>query len=95
MFDKLDADSPHMPTQQTTANTDPVLETTLMDHQKQGLAWMVQRENRPDPNAGLPPFWEQRVENGKGVFHNTITCSSQPRKPASVHGGILGDDMGL
>ncbi|CAM9468043.1 unnamed protein product, partial [Ectocarpus sp. 8 AP-2014] len=45
--------------------------------------------------AGLPPFWEQRVEGGKGVFHNTITCSSQPCRPASVHGGILSDDMGL
>lgn len=45
--------------------------------------------------AGLPPFWEQRVEGGKAVFHNTITCSSQPCRPASVHGGILSDDMGL
>lgn len=46
-------------------------------------------------HAGLPPFWEQRVEQGKPAFYNTITCSSQPRKPAPVHGGILSDDMGL
>ncbi|CAM9404773.1 unnamed protein product [Pylaiella littoralis] len=94
MFDKLDADSPQLPTAQTTANIDPILATALMDHQKEGLAWMVQRENDPDPN-GLPPFWEQRVEAGKAVFHNTITCSSQPCKPGSVRGGILSDDMGL
>ncbi|CAN0248801.1 unnamed protein product, partial [Ectocarpus sp. 12 AP-2014] len=94
MFDKLDADSPQLPTANTSANTEPVLTASLMTHQKEGLAWMVQRENNPDPN-GLPPFWEQRVEGGKGVFHNTITCSSQPCRPASVHGGILSDDMGL
>eukprot|EP00903_Cladosiphon_okamuranus_P011919 g11195.t1 len=94
MFDKLDASSTQLLTQQTSANTDPVLETALMEHQKEGLAWMVQRENNPDPN-GLPPFWEQRVEDGKLVFYNTITCSSQPRTPAPVHGGILSDDMGL
>lgn len=51
MFDKLAADSPQLPTAQTTANTDPVLETALMDHQKEGLAWMVQRENNPDPGG--------------------------------------------
>lgn len=51
MFDKLDASSPQLPTPQTCANTDPVLETTLMEHQKEGLAWMVQRENNPDPNG--------------------------------------------
>lgn len=51
MFDKLDADSPQLPTEQTTANTDPVLETTLMAHQREGLAWMMQRENNPDPNG--------------------------------------------
>lgn len=51
MFDKLDASSPQLPTPQTSANTDPVLETALMEHQKQGLAWMVQRENNPDTNG--------------------------------------------
>ena len=45
--------------------------------------------------AGLPPFWDRRVEGGRPVFHNTITCSSRPVQPASVHGGILSDDMGL
>lgn len=45
--------------------------------------------------TGLPPFWESRVEIGRSVYHNTITNSSQKVKPASVHGGILADDMGL
>lgn len=51
MFDKLEADSPQLPTEQTSANTEPVLETPLMGHQQEGLAWMVQRENKPDPNG--------------------------------------------
>lgn len=50
----------------------------------------------PSPySKGLPPFWENRKEGGGKVFHNTITNSSQGHKPASVHGGILADDMGL
>ena len=36
---------------QGVSNTDPVLETPLMAHQKEGLAWMVQRENKPDPGG--------------------------------------------
>ena len=51
MFDKLDADSPQLPTANTSANTEPVLTASLMTHQKEGLAWMVQRENNPDPNG--------------------------------------------
>ncbi|CAN0029569.1 unnamed protein product [Sphacelaria rigidula] len=65
-----------------------------MDHQQEGVAWMVQREKIPDP-SGLPPFWETRVEGGSRVFHNTITRSSTGRRPTSVHGGILADEMGL
>ncbi|CAM9189972.1 unnamed protein product [Ascophyllum nodosum] len=94
LFDKLDADSRQLPTEETTGNITPVLETALMSHQLEGVAWMVQREHKPDP-SGLPPFWETRKEGGKSVVHNTITSSSQPVKPASVHGGILSDEMGL
>lgn len=94
MFDKLDSDVPKKPTAETTSNVKAVLSSTLMAHQEQGLAWMVQREKNPDP-TGLPPFWESRFEGGSRVFHNTITCSSTGRQPNSVHGGILADEMGL
>lgn len=51
MFDKLDADSPALPSKETSAKIEPVLETTLMSHQLEGLAWMVQREKNPDPTG--------------------------------------------
>ncbi|GAB5576762.1 helicase-like transcription factor isoform X1 [Prionailurus iriomotensis] len=63
------------------------VETPLLPHQKQALAWMVSRENSKD----LPPFWEQRSD----FYYNTITNFSEKDRPENVHGGILADDMGL
>lgn len=51
MFDKLDADSPQLPTEETSAHVTPVLATALMSHQNEGLAWMVQREQNPDASG--------------------------------------------
>lgn len=44
-------------TEETSANTIPVLETALMTHQAEGLAWMVQRERNPDPSGEEPSSW--------------------------------------
>ncbi|GAB1287408.1 Helicase-like transcription factor [Apodemus speciosus] len=63
------------------------VETPLLPHQKQALAWMVSRENSKE----LPPFWEQRDD----LYYNTITNFSVKERPENVHGGILADDMGL
>ncbi|XP_075412023.1 helicase-like transcription factor isoform X2 [Tenrec ecaudatus] len=63
------------------------IETPLLAHQKQALAWMVSRENSQE----LPPFWEQRGD----LYYNTITNFSEKYRPENVHGGILADDMGL
>nr|KAF6477650.1 helicase like transcription factor [Molossus molossus] len=63
------------------------IETPLLPHQKQALAWMVSRENSRE----LPPFWEQRND----LYYNTITNFSEKDRPENVHGGILADDMGL
>ncbi|XP_054981886.1 helicase-like transcription factor isoform X3 [Sorex araneus] len=63
------------------------IETPLLPHQKQALAWMVSRENSKE----LPPFWEQRND----LYYNTITNFSEKERPENVHGGILADDMGL
>ena len=51
MFDKLDADTPQLLTEEASAKTTLVLATTLMQHQAEGLAWMLQRENKPDPTG--------------------------------------------
>ncbi|XP_055482099.1 helicase-like transcription factor [Psammomys obesus] len=63
------------------------IETPLLPHQKQALAWMISRENSKE----LPPFWEQRND----LYYNTITNFSEKERPENVHGGILADDMGL
>ncbi|XP_006993878.1 helicase-like transcription factor isoform X1 [Peromyscus maniculatus bairdii] len=63
------------------------IETPLLPHQKQALAWMISRENSKE----LPPFWEQRND----LYYNTITNFCEKERPENVHGGILADDMGL
>ncbi|KAB0402366.1 hypothetical protein E2I00_007445, partial [Balaenoptera physalus] len=85
-FDKLFED---LKEDDKTQEMEPAeaIETPLLPHQKQALAWMVSRENSKE----LPPFWEQRSD----LYYNTITNFSEKDRPENVHGGILADDMGL
>uniref|UniRef100_H0WY85 Helicase-like transcription factor n=1 Tax=Otolemur garnettii TaxID=30611 RepID=H0WY85_OTOGA len=85
-FDKLFED---LKEDDKTQEMEPAeaIETPLLPHQKQALAWMVSRENSKE----LPPFWEQRDD----LYYNTITNFSEKDRPENVHGGILADDMGL
>ncbi|XP_021744696.1 putative SWI/SNF-related matrix-associated actin-dependent regulator of chromatin subfamily A member 3-like 1 isoform X2 [Chenopodium quinoa] len=59
----------------------------LFDHQKEGLGWLVGRENSEE----LPPFWEER----DGVFVNVLTNYQTNTRPEPIRGGIFADDMGL
>ncbi|QDZ23851.1 SNF2 domain-containing protein [Chloropicon primus] len=70
------------------------IKATLLEHQKEAVAWMYGRETKPD-GGGLPPFYELRKEAGHQVFFNSITNSSDYHRPSNVRGGILADDMGL
>ncbi|XP_028614158.1 helicase-like transcription factor isoform X2 [Grammomys surdaster] len=63
------------------------IETPLLSHQKQALAWMIAQEN----NKELPPFWEKR----NGLYYNTITNFFMKQRPESIRGGILADASGL
>ncbi|XP_052036706.1 helicase-like transcription factor isoform X1 [Apodemus sylvaticus] len=85
-FDKLFED---LKEDDRTIEMEPAeaVETPLLPHQKQALAWMISRENSKE----LPPFWEQRDD----LYYNTITNFSVKERPENVHGGILADDMGL
>ncbi|KAL5342935.1 SNF2 family N-terminal domain-containing protein [Aspergillus crustosus] len=71
----------------------PSLSTTLLPYQRQGLAWMISKEN-PQLPAGtndMIQLWKRQDAN----FTNIATNFSTPNPPPLASGGILADDMGL
>ncbi|KAJ8635460.1 hypothetical protein MRB53_009727 [Persea americana] len=64
------------------------ISSELLLHQKEGLAWLNQRENSCD----LPPFWDSR---DAGLYVNVLTNSQTMERPEPLRGGIYADDMGL
>ncbi|KAI9120736.1 hypothetical protein K1719_007769 [Acacia pycnantha] len=64
-----------------------VIKSDLFLHQKEGLGWLVHRENSDE----LPPFWEEK----DGAFVNFLTNYLTDTRPEPLRGGILADDMGL
>ncbi|KAG6743676.1 hypothetical protein POTOM_052377 [Populus tomentosa] len=61
-----------------------VIKAKLFDHQKEGLWWLVNKENSDE----LPPFWEMK----DGLYVNVLTRHRTNRKPEPLHGGIFADD---
>jgi len=73
------------------------LSSTLLPYQRQGLAWMLQKENPVLPPPGstdVVQLWK-RSENRQNVFQNIATSFSTPTPPVLAKGAILADDMGL
>lgn len=64
-----------------------VIKSELFEHQKEGLGWLVHREN----SSELPPFWEER----DGTYVNVLTAFQTDTRPEPLRGGIFADDMGL
>ncbi|GLT77044.1 hypothetical protein SLA2020_486660 [Shorea laevis] len=64
-----------------------VIKSDLFVHQKEGLWWLLNREN----SVELPPFWEEK----DGEFVNVLTNYRTDKRPEPLRGGILADDMGL
>ncbi|KAH9675300.1 putative SWI/SNF-related matrix-associated actin-dependent regulator of chromatin subfamily A member 3-like 1 [Citrus sinensis] len=64
-----------------------VIKSELFVHQKEGLGWLVRRENSEE----LPPFWEEKG----GGFVNVLTNYHTDKRPEPLRGGIFADDMGL
>lgn len=64
-----------------------VIKSVLFQHQKEGLGWLVHREN----SGELPPFWEER----DGEYVNVLTNYRTDKRPEPLRGGIFADDMGL
>ncbi|KAL3533507.1 hypothetical protein ACH5RR_007028 [Cinchona calisaya] len=64
-----------------------VIKSELLLHQKEGLGWLVHREN----SLELPPFWEERDR----AYVNVLTNYKTNVRPEPLRGGIFADDMGL
>ncbi|KAB5519467.1 hypothetical protein DKX38_023786 [Salix brachista] len=64
-----------------------VIKAKLLYHQKEGLWWLVSKENSDE----LPPFWEVK----DGLYLNVLTMHRTDRRPDPMHCGIFADDHGL
>ncbi|KAI9748484.1 MAG: hypothetical protein M1835_001781, partial [Candelina submexicana] len=81
------------------ADTPPELVAQLLPFQRQGLAWMLERENPQVPPVGSTKdvqLWKRSPENAR-LFTNVATNFTIENRdvPPLASGGILADDMGL
>ncbi|KAJ5689130.1 hypothetical protein N7462_003522 [Penicillium macrosclerotiorum] len=89
-FGQKEGDLAKMPMAESPAG----LSTEILAYQKQGLAWMIDRESPTLPAPGsddIVQLW-RRSSNG---FTNVATNFSTATAPPLASGGILADDMGL
>jgi SWI/SNF-related matrix-associated actin-dependent regulator of chromatin subfamily A3 len=73
------------------------LVSTLLPYQRQGLAWMLEKENPVLPAEGskdIVQLWKRDLSR-KSVFQNIATNYCSSTAPTLAKGGILADDMGL
>ena len=73
------------------------LVSTLLPYQRQGLAWLLEKENAVLPPPGskdVVQLWKRSTER-QNVFQNIASHFSTSQAPTLAKGGILADDMGL
>lgn len=70
------------------------LKTNLLPYQRQGLGWMLQKENAKLPEPGSQDVVQLWKRQGN-MFTNIATKHSTRDPPPLASGGILADDMGL
>ena len=73
------------------------LQATLLPYQRQGLAWMLERENPVLPSVGskdICQLWKRDPKRPQ-AFLNVASGYSTAQPPQLAKGGILADDMGL
>lgn len=93
MFDSLEK-SENLPEMEP----DTSITTPLLNHQKQGLHFMTEREKArastemDDKNS----LWRRgHRPNGQSMYFNVITGREERSRPQEARGGILADMMGL
>ncbi|KAH0537607.1 hypothetical protein FGG08_005599 [Glutinoglossum americanum] len=76
------------------ADIDPRITTILLSHQREGVDFIVQKEEQGIHAAFS--LWETHQDSTHGIFHqHTITGCRKPVRPDESVGGIIADDMGL
>lgn len=76
------------------ADTPSALSTELLPYQRQGLAWMIEKESPRLPAPGSQETVQLWKRKGN-LFTNIATNFSTAQDPPLASGGILADDMGL
>ncbi|OAX84217.1 hypothetical protein ACJ72_01403 [Emergomyces africanus] len=70
------------------------LSTELLPYQRQGLAWMLDKESPKLPSQGSRDVVQLWKRSGN-MFTNIATNYTTVNEPPLASGGILADDMGL
>ncbi|KAE8354317.1 SNF2 family N-terminal domain-containing protein [Aspergillus coremiiformis] len=89
-FGLSEADLANMP----MADRPAALSTELLPYQRQGLAWMIEKEDPALPATGsddVVQLWKRKDT----MFTNIATNFATSIAPPLASGGILADDMGL
>jgi SNF2 family DNA or RNA helicase len=69
------------------------LKTPLLDHQRRGLTFMLQRETGNIPEEFR--LWEPALYEGQEMFIHSITKDRSTVRPDEKGGGVLADEMGM
>ncbi|KAH8911517.1 hypothetical protein BR93DRAFT_873391 [Coniochaeta sp. PMI_546] len=72
---------------------DERLRTPLLDHQRRGLSFMLQRETGNIPEDFR--LWRPAVYEGQEMFIHCITKQRSTVRPDEKGGGVLADEMGM
>lgn len=75
-----------------------LLSTSLLPYQRQGLAWLVDRENPQLPAPGskdVVQLWKRSSQSDRMFTNIATNFTIKDTKPTLASGGILADDMGL
>lgn len=73
------------------------LQSTLLPYQRQGLKWMLEKEDPRLPKPGsndITQLWKRHPKQ-QNLFQNIATNYTAMVVPKLAKGGILADDMGL
>ena len=72
--------------------------TQLLPYQRQGLAWLLDKENPvlpPEGSADVVQLWKRSPENPRILTNIATNFSVKDTQPKLASGAILADDMGL